>query len=51
MRRVGAKGTSVASGPASKDVKFCNQIRDAASSATRNISEGFGRFHPGEFSL
>ena len=38
-----------ATGPASKDFKFCNQIRDAASSATRNISEGFGRYYPGEF--
>jgi four helix bundle protein len=38
-----------ATGPASQDFKFCNQIRDAASSATRNISEGFGRFHPGDF--
>jgi four helix bundle protein len=38
-----------ATGPASQDFKFCNQIRDAASSATRNISEGFGRFYPGEF--
>ena len=38
-----------ATGPASKDFKFCNQIRDAASSATRNISEGFGRFYPGDF--
>jgi four helix bundle protein len=38
-----------ATGAASVDFKFCNQIRDAASSATRNISEGFGRFYPGEF--
>jgi four helix bundle protein len=38
-----------ATGPASQDFKFCNQIRDAASSATRNISEGFGRFHPKDF--
>lgn len=36
-------------GPASKDFKFCDQIRDAASSATRNIAEGFGRFYPREF--
>src|SRR5689334_2577590 len=26
-----------------RDRRFCDQIRDAASSATRNISEGFGR--------
>ena len=38
-----------ATGPASHDFKFCNQIRDAASSVTRNISEGFGRFYPGDF--
>jgi len=38
-----------ATGPASQDFKFCNQIRDAASSATRNISEGFGRYYPGDF--
>lgn len=31
-----------ATGPASTDFKFCSQIRDAAASATRNISEGFG---------
>jgi four helix bundle protein len=38
-----------ATGRASEDFKFCNQIRDAASSATRNISEGFGRYYPEEF--
>jgi four helix bundle protein len=38
-----------ATGPASADFKFCSQIRDAAASATRNISEGFGRFYPGDF--
>jgi four helix bundle protein len=38
-----------ATGRASQDFKFCSQIRDAASSATRNISEGFGRFYPGDF--
>ena len=27
---------------------FCNQIRDASSSACRNTSEGFGRFRPAE---
>jgi len=34
--------------PASRDFKFCNQIRDAIGSACRNTSEGFGRFRPGE---
>ena len=32
-----------------KDVKFCDQIRDSARSAPRNIAEGFGRFRPAEF--
>jgi four helix bundle protein len=36
-------------GSALKDFKFRDQIRDAASSARRNISEGFGRFYPGDF--
>src|SRR5262245_52930464 len=35
--------------PASRDFKFCDQIRDSAASAPRNISEGFGRFKPGPF--
>jgi len=38
-----------ATGPASKDFKFRDQIRDSSSSATRNMSEGFGRFPPPEF--
>jgi len=37
------------SGPASKDFKFRGEIREAASSAARNIAEGFGRFRPKEF--
>ena len=36
-------------GPASKDFKFRDQIRDSSASATRNIAEGFGRFRPAEF--
>jgi four helix bundle protein len=32
------------------DLKFSEQIRDAASSAPRNIAEGFGRYKPKEFS-
>jgi four helix bundle protein len=35
--------------PALKDFKFCTQIRDSSASAPSNISEGFGRFLPGEF--
>ena len=37
------------SGPAAKDFKFRDQIRDAISSAARNMAEGFGRFNPGDF--
>lgn len=33
---------------ASRDFRFCNQIRDASSSACRNTSEGWGRFRPSE---
>lgn len=38
-----------ANGPASKDFKFRDQMRDSSSSATRNMAEGFGRFRPTEF--
>ena len=34
--------------PASRDFRFCNQLRDAIASACRNTSEGFGRFRPAE---
>lgn len=37
------------SGPAVRDFGFCDQLRGAASSATRNVAEGFGRYLPGEF--
>ena len=37
-----------ARGPASRDFKFRDQIRDSSSSATRNMAEGFGRFWPAE---
>jgi four helix bundle protein len=36
-------------GRIAKDFKFCAQIRDASSSAPRNIAEGFGRFKPKPF--
>ena len=39
----------IKSGPASKDFKFCQQIRESASSNSKNIAEGFGRFRPGPF--
>jgi four helix bundle protein len=35
--------------PACRDFRFCDQIRDAAGSATNNIAEGFGRFRHREF--
>ncbi len=35
----------IAKPPASRDSKYCNQIRDSSSSAPANIAEGFGRFH------
>jgi four helix bundle protein len=37
-----------ATGPASRDFRFRDQIRDASASATRNMAEGFGRFWPAE---
>jgi four helix bundle protein len=36
-------------GPAPRNFKFRDQIRDSSASGHRNIAEGFGRFHPGEF--
>jgi four helix bundle protein len=36
-------------GPAAKDFKFRDQIRDSAASNSKNISEGFGRFRPAPF--
>ena len=36
-------------GPAARDFKFRDQVRDSAASAGRNIAEGFGRFSPGDF--
>jgi four helix bundle protein len=38
-----------ATGRVAKDFKFCEQIRDASASASRNIAEGFARFRPTEF--
>jgi four helix bundle protein len=35
--------------PAKYDRKFCDQLNDAASSVTRNIAEGFGRYRHKEF--
>src|SRR5262245_7331257 len=36
-------------GPATKDFKYRDQIRDSAASNSKNISEGFGRFRPAPF--
>src|SRR5262245_36328253 len=38
-----------ATGPAARDFKYRDQIRDSSASAPRNIAEGFGRFRAGEF--
>jgi len=35
--------------PASRDFKYCDQIRESIRSAKRNTSEGFGRYYPKEF--
>ena len=32
--------------PGSRDFNYCDQIRDSARSAPRNIAEGFGRYYP-----
>jgi four helix bundle protein len=39
----------IASAPARKDLRFCDQVLGAAEDAVSNISEGFGRFRPREF--
>ena len=38
-------------GPAAKDWKFRDQLRDAAGSVTRNMSEGFGRYRHKQFAV
>jgi len=38
-----------ASPPASRDFRFCDQIRDASLSAASNIAEGFARRSPPDF--
>ena len=42
-------GRLTASGRASKDFEFRDQIRESAASATKNLSEGFDRYFHGEF--
>ena len=37
-----------ATGPASRDFEFRNQIRGSSSSATANMAEGFARFLPAD---
>ena len=41
--------TFTATGPASRDFAYRDQIRDSARSAPSNIAEGFGRYYPKEF--
>lgn len=36
-------------GAGARDVRFCNQIRNAAVDAVSDISEGFARYRPREF--
>ncbi len=36
-------------GPACRDFRFRDQIRDASDSAARNVAEGFGRYGPAQF--
>jgi four helix bundle protein len=36
-------------GPASRDFKFRDQIRDSSSSVSRNLAEGFDLFNPRQF--
>lgn len=36
-------------GPALRDFKYRDQIRDSSAAAPRNIAEGFGRYRPREF--
>jgi four helix bundle protein len=38
-----------ATGEASRDFKYRDQVRDSTASAARNIAEGFGRYTPKEF--
>jgi four helix bundle protein len=37
-----------ATGPASRDFKYCDQIRSSSASAPGNIAEAFGHFGPGD---
>ena len=41
--------TLTEAGPASRNMKFRDQIRTSSSSPPANIAEGFGRFKPREF--
>jgi four helix bundle protein len=36
-------------GPAARDFKYRDQIRDSSASAHRNIAEGYGLYDPGQF--
>jgi len=47
LRRIVVEITERA--PARRDLRFCDQCKDAARSATNNIAEGFGRFRHRDF--
>jgi four helix bundle protein len=40
---------ATSTGPASRDIDYRSQIRDASDSAHRNVAEGFGRYGPAQF--
>jgi four helix bundle protein len=39
----------ISTGPATRDFKFCDQIRESLRSAPANTAEGFGRYYPRDF--
>ena len=49
-QEIGAASVAFTDKPrVARDFDFCRQIRKSSSSAPANMSEGFGRFWPGEF--
>ncbi len=40
---------AVDAGPAARDFRFRDQLKDSAASAPRNLAEGFYRYNPKEF--
>jgi len=39
----------IQNGPCTRDIKFCDQIRDSSGAVAPLIAEGFARFTPAEF--